>query len=135
MGHDMSRPSEYNETDATVILEALAGGQSMRQICEETGVARSTVARWMAENQDFAASIARARELQADYMDDLILETANACTEETAKSDKVRIWAYQWRASKLKPKVYGERIHQEHSGEIGVRSLAERMRKRSQSEQ
>ena len=42
-------------------------------------------------------------------MDDLILDTANDCTAETAQADKVKISAYQWRASKLKPKVYGDR--------------------------
>jgi hypothetical protein len=40
-------------------------------------------------------------------MDDLILETANACTPATAPADKVKIAGYQWRASKLMPKVYG----------------------------
>jgi hypothetical protein len=42
--------------------------------------------------------------LQADLMDDLILETANACTPATAQADKVKIAAFQWRASKLMPK-------------------------------
>ena len=51
----------------------------------------------------------RAREWQADYMDDLILETANDCTAETAQADRVKIGAYQWRAARLKPKVYGDR--------------------------
>lgn len=43
-------------------------------------------------------------------MDDLILETANASTPETAASDRVKISAYQWRASKLQPKKYGDKI-------------------------
>jgi hypothetical protein len=50
----------------------------------------------------------RAREWQADYMDDLILDTANACTPESSSADKVKISAYQWRAAKLKPKFYGD---------------------------
>lgn len=106
----MSRPSEYDEAIAAVILESLANGKSFREISTETGISRSTIARWMAANDDFSASIARARELQADYMDDLILETANACTNETAAADRVRIYAYQWRASKLRPKVYGDKL-------------------------
>jgi hypothetical protein len=117
----MTRPSEFAPEVAEAIAESLCDGMSMRQICELDGMPnRSTVARWMAENEDFAASIARARELQADHMDDLILETANACTEETAKSDKVRIWAYQWRAAKLKPKVYGEKTNLDLSNSDGT---------------
>jgi len=50
---------------------------------------------------------ARVCESQADYMDDLILDTANACTPESSPADRVKIGAYQWRASRLKPKVYG----------------------------
>jgi hypothetical protein len=64
----------------------------------------------MATNESFATKCARAREDQADYMDDLILEVANACTPETAQADRVRISAYQWRASKLKPKKYGDKL-------------------------
>jgi hypothetical protein len=68
---------------------------------------RVTVVRWMQKDPTFESKCARAREWQADYMDDLVLDTANECTSETAQADKVKISAYQWRASKLKPKVYG----------------------------
>jgi hypothetical protein len=70
-------------------------------------------------NEGFATNIARAREMQADYMDDLILETANGCTGETAAADRVRIAAYQWRAAKLRPKVYGDKVQTELSGPDG----------------
>lgn len=107
----MGRPSEFNQETADRIVAGLVEGRSMRQICaDEDTPDRGTVARWMAERQDFAATIARARELQADYMDDLILETANNCNSDTAAADRVRIAAYQWRASKLKSKVYGDKM-------------------------
>jgi hypothetical protein len=32
----------------------------------------------------------------------------NACTPATAQADRVKISAFQWRAAKLKPKVYGD---------------------------
>jgi hypothetical protein len=43
-------------------------------------------------------------------MDHLIQATADQCTPETANADRVKISAYQWRAAKLMPKVYGERL-------------------------
>lgn len=101
----------FSQEIADRICEELIEGRSMRQICRDDGMPnRSTVLRWMDANPDFAAKCARARDLQADYMDDLILETADACTPETAQADKVKISAYQWRASKLAPRKYGDKV-------------------------
>lgn len=71
----------------------------------------------MKNNEEFATECARARAMQADLMDDMILDVARACTNETAFADKVKISAYQWRAMKLAPKVYGERLA--HTGADG----------------
>lgn len=107
----MARPSSYSEEIAERICDGLMDGRSMRQICEDDGMPhRSTVLRWMAENEAFAAKCAHARELQADLMDDKILEVAEACTPASAPADKVKIAAYQWRASKLAPKKYGDKV-------------------------
>jgi len=107
----MGRPSSYSDELAEKICDLLADGLSMVKICERENMPnRSTVLRWMAANDDFAARSARARELQADLMDDMILDTANACTAETAAADRVKISAYQWRAAKLLPKKYGDKI-------------------------
>jgi cobalamin biosynthesis Mg chelatase CobN len=117
----VGRPSSFTEELADEIFERIASGESMRMICEDANMPhRSTVIRWMAENTDFATKCARAREFQSDVMDDLILDTANACTSETAQADKVKIAAYQWRASKLAPKKYGDKLELEHSGNVTV---------------
>jgi hypothetical protein len=121
MGEYMSgRPSLLTPELIDSICDELTIGKSMRQICEEEGFPdRRTVLRWLAENQDFASRCARAREMQADLMDDKILEAAESCDEENYQSTKVKISAYQWRASKLAPKKYGERIQAEHTGPDG----------------
>lgn len=95
-------------------------GESMVQICAgEDMPNRRTVLRWMSKDDDFATRCARARELQADLMDDRILELADQCTPETAPADRVKLAAYQWRASKLAPKKYGDRVAHEHTGQGG----------------
>lgn len=107
----MGRPSKYTEAVADKLIGALLEGQSMRQACEgEDMPHRSTVLRWMGDDEAFAAKCARAREMQADLMDDMILDAAKACTSETAAADRVKISAYQWRASKLAPKKYGDKV-------------------------
>lgn len=116
----MARPTDFTEAKALEICERLIEGESLRKICGDKLMPnRSTVLRWLAKHSDFAAKYARAREAQADLMDDKILDVADACTPETAHADKVKIGAYQWRASKLAPKKYGDRL--ELGGSIGLR--------------
>lgn len=104
------RPTLYTVEIADKICDDLIEGNSLRTICSQPGHPnRSTVMRWLDEQPDFAAKHARARLLQADYMDDKILDTADACTIETANADRVKIGAYQWRAERLEPKKYGAR--------------------------
>ena len=103
------------------IVELLSNGQSMRQICQLDDMpSRATMLRWLAKDTEFEAKCARAREDQADFMDDLILEAANNCDETNAQSTRVKIAAYQWRASKLKPKKYGDKIQNETDMKVEV---------------
>lgn len=114
----MGRPSLFSEELADTICDRLMEGRSLRSICDDDDMPhRITIIRWMGQNEAFATKCARARALQADLMDDMILDVANACTNETALADRVRISAYQWRASKLEPTVYGEKMA--HTGAGG----------------
>jgi hypothetical protein len=122
------RASDFHDEIATRICDLLMDGVSLRSICElEDMPGRTTVFRWMDENPDFASRYARARMLQADLMDDLILETANACTPATAQADRVKISAFQWRAAKLKPKVYGDKAEVAMTGPNGGPVQSERV--------
>jgi hypothetical protein len=105
----MGRPSVVTNELLEAILDGLIEGKSLRKICEAEDMPnRSTVLRWLDADEDFAAKYARARVMQADHMDDLILEAAEACKPDTAAADRVKIDAYKWRASKLNPKRYGD---------------------------
>lgn len=103
------RPSTYSPEIADAICERIADGESMRAICEHPEMpGRRTVLGWLEEHEEFRAKYARAREAQADVMDDKILTVADTCTPENAAAARVKIEAYKWRAAKLKPKVYGD---------------------------
>lgn len=117
----MSRPSTFTQEMADKILEGIIEGESLRSLCSaEDMPAPSTVCKWLTQNEDFREQYTRAREAQGDTMDDLILDEAKAVTPETANAVRVRIDAYKWRASKLKPKVYGDRQTIEHEGEVAL---------------
>jgi hypothetical protein len=106
------RPSKYRPKLADKVCQGLVEGKSLREICRQEGMpARSTIVTWLALHPEFKSKYDLARQSQADLMDDMILETANKCTEQDYQSARVRINAYQWRASRLQPKQYGDRIN------------------------
>jgi hypothetical protein len=116
----MGRPSIRTEAIEERIIDGLLEGLSLARVCDAEGMPnRRNVLRWMEADEVFAAKCARARLMQAEIMDDMILDEARACTPEMAQVAKVRISAYQWRASKLAPKKYGDRVTNEHTGPDG----------------
>jgi hypothetical protein len=122
------RPSDFTDEIATRICDLLMDGLSMRSICQADDMPhRTTVVRWLERYPEFASMYAHARTLQADLMDDMILETANACTPATAQADRVKISAFQWRAAKLKPKVYGDKAEVAMTGANGGPVQSERV--------
>lgn len=71
---------------------------------------------------------ARAREDQADTLADEILEVARSKTDpdEMGKVDngavqekRLLVDSLKWRAAKLGPKTYGDKLQQEHTGSGG----------------
>lgn len=114
------RPTNYTPEMVDRICNELMAGKSLIKICEAEDMPhRVTVINWLGMYQDFATRYSKARESQADYMDDLILDTANASDPESAPADRVKIDAYKWRAARLQPKKYGDRVHKELSGPDG----------------
>jgi hypothetical protein len=70
------RPSDFTDEIATRICDLLMDGLSMRSICQADDMPhRTTVVRWLERYPEFASMYAHARTLQADLMDDMILET------------------------------------------------------------
>jgi Bacteriophage Sf6, terminase small subunit-like len=107
----MSRQTDYTPELADLICERIADGQSLRKICEAEGMpGRTTVFGWLDLHEPFRTKYTRARELQAEVMLDKQLEVADDCTEDNAFASRVKIGTYQWVASKLAPKKYGDKL-------------------------
>ncbi len=140
----MARPSKYSQQLADAICDLLVDGKSLRTICSTAKMpSRSTVIRWLAENEAFRNQYARARELQADTLAEEILDIADkAVLGERLKKDgkgkvlerqtgdmversKLMIDVRKWYAGKVQPKKYGERVALDH----GVQdNLADQLR-------
>ena len=113
---------QWSETMITDICDHLASGKSILEIGALKGYpSAASIYREMHRNEDFATAIARAREAQQDHEADQCVRMADQATAEDWQLVKLRIWARQWRAAKLAPKRYGDRVEQVHSGQIGIR--------------
>lgn len=136
------RPSDYTAEIAAAICERLAQGQSLRWICEAPGMpAKSTVFRWLADDRyaEFRDQYARAREAQADFWAEEILEIADTpqvgerveegenkdgTFSKTVREDmlghrRLQVDARKWLMTKLAPKKYGDKL--ELGGSLGIR--------------
>jgi hypothetical protein len=95
----------------TAICERIANGESLRSICDEKDMPdRSTVIRRLEADEAFRNQYARAREAQADHEFDEIKAIADLATAEDVQVARLRIDARRWRAGKLRPKVYGDKL-------------------------
>ena len=110
---ERGRPSKFTPELAEKICELLMDGMSLRQIGTLPDMPdRGTVVRWTLSDEGFADMVARARTEQADLMDDRILEVAEKVErgELHPHAGRVVLSAFQWRAEKLKPRRYGNRL-------------------------
>lgn len=119
------RPTDYSVELAATICARLVEGESLRSICRDDAMPSLTaVFTWLAKHSEFADQYARAREEQAETLASEIIDIADGdlSVEDTAvvtARDRLRVDARKWVAAKLKPKVYGEKIQQEHTGADG----------------
>ena len=108
-------------------------GRALRNILKDENMpSTSTFYQWLDSNTDKAKQYARATEIRADIIFDDILSIADENTNDTFVNDngieivnndviqrsRLRIDARKWVLSKLNPKKFGDKIQQEHSGEV-----------------
>jgi hypothetical protein len=99
------------------VCREIAEGKSLRSICEaEDMPSAETIRVWLLDDGEFSGQYARAREEQADYYADEIIDIADRAKD--ANLARLQIDARKWKASKLQPKKYGDKIDLNHSGTI-----------------
>lgn len=90
----------------------------------------STIMLWLANDKDFSEQYARARETQADLLADEIIEIADDTVNDSKFTEngeienkewinrsRLRVDARKWKASKLAPKKYGDKVDVTTGGE------------------
>lgn len=112
---------KWSDELVTDICDHLSTGKSITDIARLKGYpSADSIYRQMFRDPDFAARIACAREAGQDHEADAIVAMADQATAADWQVVKLRINARQWRAAKLAPKKYGEKVQQEHSGPGGA---------------
>lgn len=140
----MSRTSSYTPELAQTIIERLSAGETLRAICRDDGMPHDrTVRGWVIDDHEgFAAPYMRARELGAHAMFDEAIEIADdggndwmqrndpnnpgwQANGEHIQRSKLRLDQRRWALSKIVPKVFGDRLDLNHSGDINTRNLTD----------
>lgn len=120
------RPSTYSEAAAEAICDEIANGASLVSLCQREGMPKyRTVMQWLAKHQDFAQRYTYAREAQADFLAEEILEIA--AIEEDVQRARLMVDSRKWYAGKLRPSKYGDKLHQEVTGRDGKDLVPEQL--------
>lgn len=141
----MSRKDTYTQQIADEICERIAQGEPLRQICRDEHMPSwRTVYDWTVRHEDFAAAIARARELGYDAIAEETLDIADEGTNdwmeklgadgqpigwqlngEHVQRSKLRIETRLKLLAKWSPKKYGEKQQVEMSGHLATANMTE----------
>lgn len=121
--------SDIADAQKRSICEQISVGTPLQEICRQKGMpAWRTVYDWMAADDDFAANIARARDLGADAIAEETLAIVDSEPERgnDGKIDSAWVAHQKLRAehrlkllAKWNPKKYGDKIQAEHTGANG----------------
>lgn len=136
--------STYQPAIANLILQEIACGEkSLRRIAADHGVTHWAVLQWRLSSPDFAHQYAEAKRIQAEANVDRIGERARKALALARDCDdpkranalvnavRLEVDTYKWAASKLLPKVYGERMNVEHSIDSSLAAALTKARKRT----
>lgn len=111
------------------IVEGLES-HSLRKLCELNPdlPSRDSITDHMRDNSDFATRCAGARASHGEMMDDRIQDVAEdvLAGKVDPQAGKVAISAFQWRASKLDPKKYGDKLDVTATGELTIKTVVVR---------
>jgi len=91
------------------------------------------ISKWMADDPDLVNQYARAKEQQAEYMADEMMDIADempltnpitgSLDSASVQHQRLRTDTRKWLMGKLKPKKYGDKVALDHSGNIGIEQL------------
>ena len=106
------------------ILHRLMAGESLMDICgpdrDDFMPGQNTVYKRLAEDEEFVKKYAHARDVQADLEFEQTKKIADSATPENYNVARLQIDTRKWRAGKMAPKKYGDKLDVNHAGSFKV---------------
>ena len=147
----VGRPTKMTQVNQDEICFRLANDETLISICKSEHMpVYSNVMQFLLNgknNKDFRDKYAHARQSQADFYADEILEIADeqdddhkmtiyglAVDNEAIQRSKLRCDARKWHASKTAPKKYGDKVFKEITGKDGAALIPDKYAKMSDEE-
>lgn len=123
------------EVFKSICIELSSNEIGLKNLCIKYNTSSSSFFDLLNENKELTEFYMRARDMQADYLADQILEIADDSSNDTTSfykdgqkfevenkewvnRSKLRVEARKWIASKLKPKKYGDKIEVDQKTEL-----------------
>ena len=108
------RPTKYSDELATKICERIAGGESLKKVCEDKSMpVRSTVHLWLLDKdkKEFSDKYELACNIRAENMFDDLNNIADLSDDqESHNRSRLRVDTRKWYLSKVMPKKFGEKL-------------------------
>ncbi len=107
----MAARGKTQALDEDEVFSRIAEGESLNAIAKSLKISESALREWTGKTEERSAKYARARELRAHVFAERIVSLANDTVQGTVRPEaaRVAIDALKWTASKMLPKVYGDR--------------------------
>lgn len=125
----LGRPSSYTTAIGEAICARIAEGEALTAICHLPGMPTyQTMCHWRRTIPGFLEAVKAAREDQGETMAQRIIGITEVepAYDELGKVDagmvahrRMQMDGYKWLAARLRPKEYGDKVQQEHSGPDG----------------
>lgn len=120
------RPTDYTEDLGDLICQGISRKTALAKLCDndDTLPTPRTVYSWLRKHPEFLQNYQEAKEDQADYHADEILEIADNPEIEPGHK-KIMVDARRWSTSRFNTKKYGEKQTTVHEGTVTLEQLSE----------
>lgn len=133
----------FSQDAVDEVCERIAEGEALNTICADSHLPSvTTIFKWLAAYPEFANSYASAREAQAELFAEQIMAISDdgsadytlksidgsyevKVDQENIQRSRLKVDTRKWIASKLKPKVYGDRQQLDINGTLTISEASE----------
>lgn len=123
----MARPTTYDIELCKEICKDVTNGRNIVDILKSNKdyPSESTWFRWKDENSELWELYVRAVQNKTEFLDSEIDRYMVLCEKNkiTPQQANVLIQTLKWKMSKFYPKMFGDKVQTEHSGEVKIEQI------------